>query len=87
MRLAVIIYFIDCDPMRSSNPFRWRPWIRDISFREPFGETILFMLCLAVMLRLCMYMFMLCLYQVYVCVYIIVGYVCSMIILWFTRYV
>ena len=31
-------YFLIRDPMRSSSFFLWCPWIRDISYREPFGE-------------------------------------------------
>ena len=27
-----VLYFIYRDPMRSSNPFHWCPWIRDLSF-------------------------------------------------------
>ena len=26
------------DPLRSSSFFHWCPWIRDISYRKPFGE-------------------------------------------------
>ena len=34
-RFSIILHR---DPMRSSNIFHWRPWIRDISYHEPFGE-------------------------------------------------
>ena len=34
----LVLYFMYRDPMWSSNPFHWCPWIRDIRFREPFGE-------------------------------------------------
>ena len=34
-----VLYFLIRDPMRSSGFFHWRPWIRDISNREPFGEN------------------------------------------------
>ena len=34
-----------CDPMRSSSFFHWCPWIRDISYQEPFGETTQINVC------------------------------------------
>ena len=38
IRLDVFFYLLICDPMRSNGFFRRCPWIRDISYREPFGE-------------------------------------------------
>ena len=35
----VLYLFPDRDRMRSSNPLLRRPWIREISYREPFGEN------------------------------------------------
>ena len=35
------LHFFIRDPMRSSSFFHWRPWIRNISYREPFGEKLI----------------------------------------------
>ena len=34
-----VLHLLILDPMRSSSFFHWCPWICDISYREPFGET------------------------------------------------
>ena len=35
---AQVLYFLIRDHVRSSSLFHWCPWIREISYREPFGE-------------------------------------------------